>query len=537
MKKRTLPKHIKQAIRCGPIPKLRDWRSLPTDKLTRAEKAMRFIEKNCIVPEGKLVGKPLVLADFQEAFFYAVYDNPHGTSTAILSIGRKNSKTATISCLALVHIAGPESRLNAEIASGARSRDQASLVFRYARKMVDFNRELSNVIRIVPSGKKLYGLNRNTEYKALSADASTNIGGSPVVAILDEVGQVRGPRDDFVDAIITAQGAHDDPLLIVISTQAPTDADLLSVWIDDAEKSQDLHTVCHLYEHPKDADIGEKKLWKLSNPAVGLFRSEVDLKKQVNSAKRMPSFENTVRNLVLNQRISIHAPFVSKTVWQSCSAIPAGMEGVEVWAGLDLSAHTDLTACVFIWQLEGVWQVKPYFWTPEDGLYDRAKRDRVPYDAWVRQGFLEITPGKTVGYEYVVHRLGELAGGCHVNGVAFDRWRIDVFNKELERAGLELPMLPYGQGYKDQSPALDSLEAALLNGNVAHGGHPVLTMCAANAVVVRDPAGNRKLDKAKATGRIDGMAALANAFGVAASQEMEEPSVYENRGVLTFGKM
>ena len=534
---KRLPKHIRQAIRCGPVPKLRDWRKLPVEKLTRAERNMTFIEMECIVPEGKLVGKPLRLADFQEAFFYSVYDNPHGTSTAILSIGRKNSKTATISCLVLIHLVGPESILNAEIASGARSRDQASLVFRYARKMVDFNKELSKVVRIVPSGKRLYGLNRNTEYQALSADASTNIGGSPVVAILDEVGQVKGPRDDFIDAITTAQGAHDDPLLIAISTQAPTDADLLSVWIDDAEKNQDPHTVCHVYEHPKDADMTNKKLWKLSNPAVGLFRSEVDMKKQIDKAKRMPSFENTARNLILNQRVSVTFPFVSKLVWNSCAADPAEMGGAEVWAGLDLSAHTDLTSCVFIWVVDGVWQVKPYFWTPEDGIYDRAKRDRVPYDVWARQGLLETTPGKTVGYEYVVHRIGELVAGCHVNGVGFDRWRIDVFKKELERAGLDLPLLPYGQGYKDQSPALDALEAALLNGKIAHGGHPVLTMCAANAVVVRDPAGNRKLDKAKATGRIDGMAALANAFGVAASQVEEGPSVYETRGVLTFGGM
>ena len=496
---------------------------------------MRFIEATCIVPEGKLVGKPLVLADFQEAFFYSVYDNPHGTSLAILSIGRKNSKTATISCLALVHVAGPEALLNAEIASGARSREQAALVFRYARKMVSMNPELSAVVRVVPSGKRIYGLNRNTEYQALSADASTNIGSSPVVAILDEVGQVKGPRDDFVDAITTAQGAHDDPLLVVISTQAPTDADLLSVWIDDAEQSKDPHTVCHIYEHPKDADMGDKKLWKLSNPAVGLFRSEVDMKKQIDKAKRMPSFENTARNLILNQRVSVTSPFVSQTVWSSCAADPGDMDGAEVWAGLDLSARTDLTACVFIWLVDGVWQVRPYFWSPEDGLYDRAKRDRVPYDVWVKQGLLETTPGKTVDYEHVVYRIGEIVAGCHVKGMAFDRWRIDVFQKELDRAELELPLIPYGQGFKDQSPALDSLEAALLNGRVAHGSHPVLKMCAANAVVVRDPAGNRKLDKAKATGRIDGMAALANAFGVAASQVEEGPSVYESRpSVIVF---
>jgi len=224
-------------------------------------------------------------------------------------------------------------------------------------------------------------------------------------------------------------------------------------------------------------------------------------------------------------------------VFESCNATPADMGDAEVWAGLDLSGRTDLTAFVIIWLVDGVWQVKPYFWMPKEGVRDRAKRDRAPYDTWVKQGFIETTPGHTVDYEWVASRIGEILSDCHVQGLAFDRWRIDVFKKELDRIGLELPLMPYGQGFKDQSPALDALEAAFLNGKIAHGDHPVLKMCAANAVVVKDPAGNRKLDKAKSTGRIDGMAAMANAFGIAASQEPEQPSIYETQGVRVFGKL
>ena len=535
MKSRRLPQNVKQAIVCGPVPALRDWRSLKLDKWTRAERNMAFIEKYCRVPEGSLVGQPLVLAPFQEAFFYAVYDNPHGTSLAILSIGRKNSKTATIACLALTHLAGPETQKNAEITSGARSRDQAALVFRYARKMVQFDQRLLDRVSIIPSSKKLIGLVDNTEYHALSAEASTNIGGSPVVAILDELGQVKGPNDDFVDAITTAQGAHDNPLLVVISTQAPTEADMLSVWIDDAVKNKDPHTVCHVYETPKEADISKRKNWLLSNPALGLFRSEKDLKSQAKKAVRMPSFENTFRNLCLNQRISRLTPFVSKSVWESCGAAAGDSEGQNVWAGLDLSAKTDLTALVVMWDVGGVWQVKPYFWTPEQGLTDRAKKDRVPYDVWVKEGYLYTTPGHTVDYEFVAVEMGRIFGECQVSGIFFDRWRLDILKKEMDRIELDLPLHPIGQGFKDQSPALDALEAALLNQKIAHGGHPVLTMCAANAVVVRDPAGNRKLDKVKSTGRIDGMAALANAIGGATMKTEEEPSVYENRpSILAF---
>jgi phage terminase large subunit-like protein len=168
---------------------------------------------------------------------------------------------------------------------------------------------------------------------------------------------------------------------------------------------------------------------------------------------------------------------------------------------------------VLIWLVDDVWQVLPYFWTPAEGLVDRSKRDRAPYDLWVKQGYIETTPGHSVDYEYVAYRIAEILSDCNILGLAFDRWRIDILQKEFDRIGLELPLIPYGQGYKDQSPALDALEAAFLNGRIAHGDHPVLTMCAANAVVLKDPAGNRKLDKSRSGGRIDGMAALANAMG------------------------
>src|SRR3546814_2383017 len=131
--------------------------------------------------------------------------------------------------MVLAHIVGPEARLNAQIVSGARSRDQAALVFNLAWKMSQLSPELTKLIRVIPSGKRLIGLPMNVEYKALAAEGKTAHGLSPVVVILDELGQVRGSQDPFVEALETAQGAYDDGLQLVISTQAPTDADMLSV--------------------------------------------------------------------------------------------------------------------------------------------------------------------------------------------------------------------------------------------------------------------------------------------------------------------
>jgi phage terminase large subunit-like protein len=153
---------------------------------------------------------------------------------------------------------------------------------------------------------------------------------------------------------------------------------------------------------------------------------------------------------------------------------------------------------------------------PQDSVADAAKRDRAPYDVWVRQGFLRTTPGKVIDYDFVARDIGEICSGLNIGKLAFDRWRMDRMKGALERQAVDLPLEPFGQGYVSMSPALDALEADLLGEKVKHGGHPVLAMCAANAVAVPDPAGNRKLDKSKATGRIDGMVALAMAEGVEA---------------------
>ncbi|MFT0532259.1 terminase large subunit [Castellaniella hirudinis] len=473
---------------------------------------MLFIERYCKVPEGDLVGQSVKLAPFQEKFFYSLYDNPHGTRRAYLSKARKNAKTATIGFIVLVHLVGPEAKKNAHIQSGALSRDQAGQVFKYASKTVQLSQELSDLVRIVPSKKQLFGLPMGTEYQALSAEAKTAHGGSPVLAILDETGQVKGPQDDFIDAIITSQGAYEDPLLIVISTQAASDADLFSIWLDDAEKSQDPHIVSHVYAAKQNADVMDRKAWQDANPALGLFRSLRDLEEMAKQAARMPSAENTFRNLYLNQRVSVVAPFVSKSVWDACGVEVFDFGDAPVWAGLDLSARKDLTALVVIGRMDGVWHVVPHFWTPEGGLHERAKQDRQPYDLWVRQGLINATPGATVDYEFVAPAIAEILAGLNVQSIAFDRWRIDFLKKEFGRIDIDLPLIECGQGFKDMSPAIDTLESELLNGRIAHGNHPVLTMCAANAVITKDPAGNRKFDKHKATGRIDGIQALGMAF-------------------------
>ena len=240
--------------------------------MTRGEKVCAFIEQYCKIPEGAQVGQPIKLMQFQKQFILDVYDNPHGTSRADLSVARKNGKSALVVAVVLAHLIGPEAKQNSQIISGARSRDQVSLVFKLSEKMIRLSPELSKIVRIVPSQKMLIGLICNVEYKAISAESGTAHGYSSSLAILDEVGQACGPHDAFIEAIETAQRAHDDPLLTAISTQAATDGDLFSIWLDDVAHAKDQRIISHLYTAPKDCQILDKKAWRVANPALATFR-------------------------------------------------------------------------------------------------------------------------------------------------------------------------------------------------------------------------------------------------------------------------
>ena len=511
----------------------------PAKPLTRGERVIAFIHKFCLIPEGSGVGKPVKLLPFQKKFILDVYDNPNGTARAYLSIARKNGKTGLIACILLAHIVGPEAYENSSIMSGARSRKQAAQVFNYAAKMLYMQPAFKGLFHVVNSQKTIRGLKKNVEYYASSAEAKTAHGGSPILAILDEVGQVKGPTDSFVESVETSQGAYEGlSLLIAISTQAATDNDMFSRWLDDAETSKDPRIVSHVYAAPDDCELTDEAAWLAANPALGAFRSRTDIVDMAARAEREPTVEPSFRWLFLNQRIDASAPFVAPSVWRACdSPVLDSFDGLPVYGGLDLSAVSDLTALVLIAPVDAagkrVWHVKPTFWLPGESIRDRAKADRVPYDVWEAGGHINKTPGKTVEYEFVAAHLRKLFDTMDIRKIAFDRWNFQYLKPWLQKAGFTDEQLEgddavfaqFGQGFASISPALRDLESILLNEKLAHGGQPVLTMCMTNAVVTMDPAGNRKLEKNKARGRIDGAVALTMACGVAGVAMEMAPAV------------
>lgn len=385
--------------------------------------------------------------------------------------------------------------------------------------MVRMAPDLSKYVIVRDTAKQLFCAELGTLYRALSADATTAYGLSPVFIVHDELGQVKGPKSELYEALETATAAQESPLSIVISTQAPTDADLLSVLIDDALAGHDPRTVVSLYCAGSDLDPFSDEAIEAANPAFGDFQNADEVRAMAADAKRMPSREPEYRNLVLNQRVELNAPFVSKILWQACGGIPEDFEDLPVYGGLDLSEVNDLTALVLGAKRDSVWQVRPTFWLPEDGLAERSRNDRVPYDLWARQGHLQTAPGKSIDYKFVAEHLRDLFEVLNIQKIGFDRWNWRHFRPWLLAAGfteeqLEAHFVEVGQGFQTMSPALRDLEAEILNGRIAHGNHPVLTMCAANAVVQTDPAGGRKLSKSRSRGRIDGMVALADMFAV-----------------------
>lgn len=497
-----------------------------------AERNIKWIQEYCRIPEGRDVGKPVRLRSWQKDELRKIYDNPAGTRRAILSFGRKNGKTALSAFLLLLHLCGPEARPNSQLYSAAQSREQAALLFGLAAKIVRLSADLRAVVTVRDTAKQLACAELGTLYRALSAEASTAMGLSPAFIVHDELGRVRGSRSELYEALETATGAQEDPLSIIISTQAPTNSDLLSLLIDDAVAGHDNRVVVSLYTAPPELDAFSEEAIRSANPAFGDFLNASEVLAMSNDARRMPSRQAEFENLILNRRTEAKSPFISRPLWKSCDARPEPINDVPVYGGLDLSAVNDLTALILIGKVSGIWQVHSTFWLPSDGLEEKSRKDRVPYDLWHKQGHLVAAPGKSVDYQYVAKHLRDLFGELDIKKIAFDRWGFKHLKPWLMQAGfseseIEAHFVEFGQGFQSMGPALRDLEGEILNTRLAHGGHPVLTMCAGNAVVVQDPAGGRKLAKDKSSGRIDGLVALTMAMGVAPISLAEREPTYQ----------
>jgi phage terminase large subunit-like protein len=193
------------------------------------------------------------------------------------------------------------------------------------------------------------------------------------------------------------------------------------------------------------------------------------------------------------------------------------LKGRPCYAGLDLGATKDMTALVLVFaDDDGGFDVVPFCWLPGETLTEREDEDSMPYRLWRDEGYLLTFPGRATDPKAVATKIAELHGMCKIKALAFDRWRIEDIKRELDAIGCNIELVPFGQGFKDLSPAVDVFERLVEQGKLRHDGHPVLKMAAANCRVEMDSAGNRKLSKRKSTGRIDPIVATCMAIGISA---------------------
>ena len=491
-----------------------------------------------VVPAGKHVNTPLRLRKFQIDYIRDVY-NRHDEATgqrvvkqAVLSVARRNGKTLLAAVILLAHLAGPFKRPNATIVSAATTRKQAGIVFRFVKDMVRVNSFLGKALKVIDSTKRIVHRVDGSTYEAIAAEAGGQFGMGLALCVYDELAQAK--NRDLYDALMTSLGSETEPLMMIISTQAPNDLHLLSELIDYGERVNsgvimDPSFVCHLHTVPIEAKLDDESQWKKANPGLGDYRDRSELRNAVKRAMQMPSQESTVRVYYLNQRVRAEMPYLTRGVYElNTGEVDPSIfsDGRPVFGGLDLSASTDLTALVLAAETDnGDIALLPFAWTPKDTIEARTHRDRAPYDAWERENYLLTSPGKTVDYDFVAHQTAGITGCMNVVRINYDRWRIDLVRQAFARVGLALPLVECGQGYKDMSPCVEAFERVALAGKLRHGGHPVMRWCFSNAVIGRDAAGNRKLDKSKAYGRIDIAVAAVMAVGAMKASAVPEVDV------------
>ena len=176
--------------------------------------------------------------------------------------------------------------------------------------------------------------------------------------------------------------------------------------------------------------------------------------------------------------------------------------------------------------------VLPFFWVPRDRLDERESTDRVPYRTWFNEGLIEAPAGRAIDRLAIIRRIAELASTYDIRGIGFDRWRLEDLQKLLADEGIDLPITAWGQGYRDMAPCVDQLETLILNRQITHPNHPVLTWNVSNAVVEMDPAGARKISKQRSREKVDGVVALCMAIGLHAREPA--PMQYDFSGPLVI---
>lgn len=530
---------------------------MPFDE-AKALRVKRFIE-GLAHTKGRFANTKFKLADWQwndivKPLYGTINDDgSRQYRTALIMLPRKNGKTELCAALALYHLFADQ-EAGGEIYSAAVDREQASLCFNVAAQMVRQNPQLSSRCKIIDSQKRIVVPKTGSFYRAIPAVAASSHGYNASAIIYDEMHAATSR--DLYDVLSTSTGARHQPIMIIISTAGYDTNSILYEQYEYANRIkggvvEDRTFLPVVYEATELDDWTQEDTWRSANPALGDFRNIHEMSALCKKAQEVPALENTFRRLYLNQWTRSETRWLPLDRWDACSdhinygdpdqqdKYISGLLGRKCYAGLDLSSTTDISALVLVFPDDDdeVYTILPYFWVPQENMLERVKRDKVPYDLWVKQGLITATPGNVIDYGYILNEIEACAIRFDLKELAFDRWGATKIIQELQDMGFENEdskfadkrLIQFGQGYKSISPPLKEFETMILGRKIIHGNNPVLRFMADSAIVVSDPADNKKFDKAKSTGRIDGLVATVMALDRALKHKRVQESIYTKR--------
>ncbi|MCP1487979.1 phage terminase large subunit-like protein [Pseudomonas fluorescens] len=528
--------------------------------LASANRAIGFFEDVLCLNGGDYEGMPFLLAPWQafvvgSLFGWMTVDGFRRFRLGYIETGKGSGKSPLVAGIGLYGLVA-DGEQRAEIYAAATKRDQAMILFRDAVSMVDMSAKLRS--RLVQSGRddkvwNLFYANTNSFFRPISADEGKS-GPRPHIGLLDELHE---HKTAATVNMMRAGTKNRRKAMVVMITNSGSDKKTVCGQYHDLgvricaqieDNDSFFAFICSLDEG--DDPFKDEACWPKVNPSLDhIAEGQSDgipgrkyLREQVQSARGLPAQESVVRRLNFCEWTSADAPWISWDVWkQAEERVPMRiLRNRRCVGGLDLSSTTDLTAFVLVfWPTlhDPHWRLLPYFWIPDDDLQGREDRDKVPYSMWLKDGHLETTPGRAISKKHVLMRLVKICAYFDVERIGYDRWRAEDLLQLMTDEDITLPeVVPFGQGFKDMAPAVDEFERRLLGREsesdvidldpseyelvhsetvetLRHDGNPVMTWCAGNAVIVSDPANNRKADKAKATGRIDGIVASIIAVG------------------------
>jgi len=508
-----------------------------------AQVVVNFFEKLLVHVKGEWAGQKFILQEWQREqiikplFGWKTADGRRQYRTAYIEVPRKNGKSSLAAGIAL-YLLFADGESGAEVYCAAADREQAHIVFDLAKQMTESSPQL---VRLAEIFKRSIVLQSTmSTYRVLSADAFTKHGLNAHGVVVDELHAQ--PSRDLVDVLITSTGARRQPLVVFITTAG---FDRESICWEYHEYARQVRE--GIIEDPTffsfvaaadpEDDWLTPEVWKKANPGYGVTVKEDYLKNEARRAENVPAYQNTFRRLHLNQWTQQETRWMPMEKWDACGEPfdVSLLEGSACYGGLDLASSSDIASLVLDFPAESGEEERhawlAYFWIPLENMLERARKDRVPYDAWARDGLIRTTEGNVIDYGYILRDIEELGEKFNIKEIAFDRWGAFQVSQQLEALGFV--MVGFGQGFASMSAPTKDLLRLVMDRKLAHGGNPVLRWMADNVMVSMDPAGNLKPNKQKSREKIDGIVAGIMALDRAVRHE-SGGSVYDERGILTI---